>query len=136
MASNQNMADIPETIQARQFQLVDSEGRVRAVLGMSAEGDAQVEQPSLQLLRSDGTPALRLFLHSFRGFECAQIKLYDKEQKERLSLGISDEEPQYPGMSMTDSEGEERLGLVVTPNDDVEICITNHNQMPVWMARS
>lgn len=134
------MKDIQETIQAHQFQVVDAEGRVRAVLGMSNAVGKQDEQPTFELLRSDGTLAIRLFLHPFGDFngvtECAQIKLYDKEQNERLSLAIWDEEPQYPGIEMTDGKGKTRLGLVVTPNDDVEISITNPNGVPVWMARN
>ena len=130
-----------DTIRVKRLELVDSQGRVRVVMGI---GDQ--EQPGLQLLRRNGSIALSLSTHVSPDVdpdedknntrECSQIDFFDMEGLVRMTLQMSDEWPQYPGIGLMNSQGKEMIGLVVTPNDDAEIAILDGDGRPIWMKRN
>lgn len=126
-----------ETVRVKRLELVDSQGRVRAVLGIGEQ-----DQPGLQLLRRNGNVALNLCTHVDHGeyadledntHECSKIDFFDMEGVLRMRIQMGDEWPQYPGIALMNSKGEEMIGLVVTPNDDAEIGIQDGKGRPIWM---
>ena len=130
------------TIRVKRLEIVDSEGKVRAVLGIGED-----QQPSLQFLRSNGSVAISMStyippdpyavpevdLAQNNTHECSKIEFFDMEGVLRMSMGMGDEYPQYPGISLLNSEGKPMIGLVVTPNDDAEIGIQDGNGRPIWI---
>jgi hypothetical protein len=122
-------------VQAQRFEVVDRDGKVRAVIGMMTEQDKTV---GVHLLRADGTKAVTLDLTNDLCFgketELPALNLFDHDNTVRISLNISSESPQYPGIALTDSRGNERIGIVVTPDDDAEISIANPNRASTWVA--
>ena len=138
---NTKEAQQSNTIRAKRLELIDSQGRVRAVFGIGEDN-----QPSLQLLRQDGSMAFSLSTyvlsdadsdqHETEKGECSRLEFFDMQGISRMRLQMSDEWPQYPGISLIDSEGKRLIGLVVTPDDDAEIVIEDGYGRPIWMKRN
>lgn len=109
-----------QVLEANELRIVDASGRVRARLGMIGNQDDSV---GLHLLRPDGSLAVQIDLVEF-----PRVRLLDKEGIERLCLDIGNaDDEEYAGLSVSGSDGEARITLVVPPSDYGEISITDHN---------
>ena len=130
-----------DTIRIKQLELVDSKGQVKAVFGIGKD-----DQPSLQIMRQNGSIAFKLSNHVYPGVdlnrekhergECTILEFFDMEGVTRIRIQMNDEIPQYPGIALLDSKGKERVELVVTPNDDAEIHVLDAGGHTVWMEES
>ncbi len=92
------------TLEAEGFFLRDAGGKVRAVLGILADGS-----PGLALHGADGTPRLGLTVTA-RG---PHVVLYDEEGKARAGLTVGPDGS--AALGLYDKDGRGRAGLTVLP---------------------
>ena len=74
-------ADVPKTISAQEFRLVDTEGRVRAMLAFAAEG-----QPFLHLRDESDTHRVWIGISNETG-----VAIRDVDGKTRLVLSVDEQ---------------------------------------------
>ncbi len=74
-------AETPQVVSAQEFQLIDSKGRIRAILDLSAQG-----QPYFQLKDEFGTDRVWIGISSDTG-----MAVQDVDGKTRLVLSVDEE---------------------------------------------
>lgn len=93
---------VPKEIVAESFRVVDTQGRIRAVLFVDQEG------PALGLLDERGKLRATIAIDQ----EGPLLGLYDKREKTRAELAILQIGPR---LSLSDENGKIRAGLAVIP---------------------
>ncbi len=100
-AAVQNKASGPDVVRAQRFELVDAEGRVRALLAMSLDG-----RPGLAFLDEKGEGRAGLVL----GTDGPTLELWDKKGKLRARLAVHPD--LGPALTLHDEQGVMRAGLL------------------------
>ena len=101
----------PEVIRAQRFELVDAEGRVRAVLGESPGG-----APALMLNDEKGQARAALGLDA----NCPRLELSDEQGEARASLFLVFPSA-VPSLWLRDEKGKVRASLEVAPGGSREL---------------
>ncbi len=94
---------VQNEVRARQFTLVNKEGKVRGLLGFSAVGSPTLllfDNPILTLFDSEQRPRARLAVES-GGWP--RLSLYDKGQRRRAALQVFP--GGSPGLTLRDKDG-------------------------------
>jgi len=106
------MAAVEKVVQAERFELVDSQGNVRARLGAGADGS-----PSLHLLDSNGAPRISLWVRSEPRMltdEGPGLELCGENAVARARISVRSDGA--PAVRLLDEQGIERAVLALKPD--------------------
>ena len=113
------MPDIPDVIQARAFQVMDDEGRVRAELKTTADGE-----PSFALFDTDGQ--IRLCAELNEG--CPVLTLNDQEGQTLLEASVA--ENGGTELALRDKDGRTLLQAYVASYGRAGLCLSDQDDRP------
>ncbi len=121
---------VPDVVRARSFEVVDTTGKVRAVLGATPGAPGRIQlpavgkEPAKLLVVPEGNPGLVLFDAS--GKQRAELTLYaagdpglvlfDAAERERAELTLFSNGD--PSLTLSDGAGKKRAELTAYPNGD------------------
>lgn len=120
----QTSATAPDTVQAQQFLLRDSGGKLRGSMGVLSDGavglnlaDANGRTRVTVDLASNGTPG---------------VDLYDQDGKERATMALGD--AGQPGIGLYGPDGHLRTSLDIPKADTPGLSFYHDNGKPAWGA--
>lgn len=103
---------LPEVVSAKEFQLIDEQGRKRADLNMGQDMDIWKPSPTLSFYDEES----RLLIQLKGGSPFSKLTFfYPKTNKPLLSLFVSDHGASF--LNFSDEKGEKRLGMGVVGYD-------------------
>lgn len=119
------MNETPEVqgnVSAKQFTLLDNDGKTRAVLAMEAD-----RSPALKLFDENGVTRMKLQASN----DCTAIRFYDSGGEERMFLNCIGSSPAC--LSFSDSTGAVRMQLYVdAPPDKEGIFFKDDRGNTIW----
>lgn len=107
-----------EAIAAGEFQLVDKNGHVRAVLGLNDE-----DEPRLLFLDGNEKPRLSIYVEEGQ----PGIDLADKNAHVRASLGLDDDS--QPSLFLLDEKEKVRASLTLLENEGPSLDLLDENDV-------
>ena len=120
------LAPVAKVVRAAQFQVVDSQGEVRAALGLLPDGT-----PSLALREKDGTLRAALVLPG-RLDGAPGLVLFDKEGKTRAGVMVLKDGS--PGLFLDDKDEKVRAALGVFPDGSPGLDLRDKDGKVLWSA--
>jgi hypothetical protein len=113
---------VSETVEARQFVLRDSDGKVRAAFGTSPDGAV-----GLSLNDASGRPRLTLDVEKSGS---PGLDLYDQDGRRRAMIALGQEGT--PGVGLYDAAGKLRTSLDVPAANTPGLAFYHRNGKPSW----
>ena len=124
IAMGQTSSVVPDTVEAQQFLLRDSSGKLRGSMGVLSDGAVglNLSDPSGRTrvtvdLASNGTPG---------------VDLYDQDGKERATMALGD--AGEPGVGLYGPDGHLRTSLDIPKKDTPGLSFYHDNGKPAWGA--
>lgn len=114
--------EIKDVIQAEEFQLVDSQGNVRARLGF-VNGE-----PCLQFIDSNGCERINIGISA----DEPSIRILNSDASTQAAIGTIDEE--YTGIMLCDETGVLGMTMLIDQNRESRIEIYDQKGETFWAA--
>jgi hypothetical protein len=110
-------------VDAPAFRVRDSEGRVRAELGMWED------RPMMRLNSPEGKARAIMFV---RDDGRAAFQLNDRDNAHRLQLTL--DEDGHPGVVLANSEGRSMVAILAEPDGRATLALRDEKLEPLWSA--
>ena len=98
---------------------------IRPLFGDSGPRDGIIEAQGVVLVAPDGTPRGEWSVDDAGN---AQLQMFDRQERERLSLSVRSEG--YPGLSLSNEAGERRVALGLLPDETTTLVFADGQGVP------